>query len=148
MTDRPLTQGLHHVKIPVSDLERSIAWYSSVLGARRLEELDHRTRAGTLFAVILDVPGVDVPVELRHDPAAAARLAGFDPLTFTVRDRAALDDWGRHLSAQGVTRSPVIVAMVGHLLVVPDPDGIRLRFYTEEAHGLGPEHVDFDSPWL
>ncbi|POX57952.1 VOC family protein [Streptomyces sp. Ru62] len=148
MAARPVVRGLHHIKIPVSDLERSIAWYGSVLGARRIPEFDHVTRDGELFAVILDVPGADVPVELRLDPATAGRLAGFDPLTFTVPGRAELDGWIRHLDTLGVPHSPVIVALVGHLLVVPDPDGVRLRFYTDEPHGLGAEQVDFASPWL
>ncbi|WP_331728462.1 VOC family protein [Streptomyces sp. NBC_01176] len=148
MSTRPVVWGLHHIKIPVSDLERSMAWYRSVLGARRLAEFDHVTQDGELFAVILDVPGVDVPVELRVDPATAGRLAGFDPLTFTVTGRAELDGWIGHLDALGVPHSPVIVALVGYLLVVPDPDGVRLRFYTDEPHGLGAEHVDFTSPWL
>ncbi|MCX4432119.1 MULTISPECIES: VOC family protein [Streptomyces] len=148
MSTRPVVQGVHHIKVPVSDLERSIAWYRSVLGARRLEEFDHVTRDGELFAVILDVPDVNVPLELRLDPATAGRLAGFDPLTFTVKGRAELDGWIRHLDLLGVTHSPVIVALMGYLLVVPDPDGVRLRFYTDEPHGLGDEHVDFASPWL
>ncbi|MFF5859858.1 VOC family protein [Streptomyces sp. NPDC012751] len=145
---RPAVRGVHHIKIPVSDLERSIAWYASVLGARRIPEFDHVTPDGVLFAVILDVPGAGVPVELRLDPETAGRLAGFDPLTFAVAGRAELDGWVRHLDTLGVPRSPVIVALLGHLLVVPDPDGVRLRFYTDEPHGLGPEHVDFASPWL
>ncbi|MFF3909684.1 VOC family protein [Streptomyces sp. NPDC001848] len=110
MSARPVVRGLHHIKIPVSDLERSIASYGSVLGARRLEEFDHVTPDGELCAVILDIPGVDVPVELRLDPATAARLAGFDPLTFTVTGRAELDGWIRHLDTLGVTHSPPIVA--------------------------------------
>ncbi|MEU1369236.1 VOC family protein [Streptomyces sp. NPDC005803] len=148
MTDLPAVRGLHHIKIPVSDLGRSIAWYTSVLSARRREALDHIALDGTLFAVILDVPGTGVPLELRSDPVSAGRLSGFDPLTFLVHDRAALDGWIHHLDGLGVAHSPVLVAMTGYLLVVPDPDGVRLRFYTGEAHGLGPERVDFASAWL
>jgi catechol 2,3-dioxygenase-like lactoylglutathione lyase family enzyme len=53
---RPEIGGIHHLKLPVTDLERSVRWYSDVLGARRLTELDHRRPDGALFAVILDVP--------------------------------------------------------------------------------------------
>lgn len=148
MANRPAVRGLHHIKIPVSDLDQSITWYTSVLNARRLEALDHATQDGTLFAVILNVPGTDVPLELRLDPLSAGRLTGFDPLTFTVQDRAALDAWIHHLDGLGVAHSPILVAMKGYLLVAPDPDGIRLRFYTDETHGLGPEKVDFASTWL
>ncbi|WP_194909753.1 antibiotic biosynthesis monooxygenase [Catenulispora rubra] len=144
----PAHAGIHHIKLPVTDLERSTQWYRDVLGARRLTDLDHRRPDGTLFAVILDIPGIAGRVELRLDPATAAALRGYDLLTLTVEDRPALDAWIAHLDARGTTHSPPIVALVGWLLVVPDPDGLRLRFYTKQPHGLGESAVEFDSPWL
>ncbi|HEY2057381.1 MAG TPA: antibiotic biosynthesis monooxygenase [Amycolatopsis sp.] len=146
--ETPAHQGIHHIKLPVTDLERSTRWYSEVLGARRLAELDHRRPDGTLFAVILDVPGVDGKVELRLDPATAVALKGYDFLTLAIEDRPALDAWIARLDALGVPHSPAVVAMVGWLLVVTDPDGQRLRFYTRQPHGLGQSAVEFESPWL
>ncbi|MBS2546403.1 VOC family protein [Catenulispora sp. NL8] len=144
----PAHAGIHHIKLPVADLERSAKWYSDVLGARRLTELDHHRPDGTLFAVILDIPGIAGRVELRLDPATAGALHGYDFLTLTVEDRPALDAWAAHLDALGITHSPPIVALAGWLLVVPDPDGLRLRFYTKQPHGLDESAVEFDSPWL
>jgi quinol monooxygenase YgiN/catechol 2,3-dioxygenase-like lactoylglutathione lyase family enzyme len=144
----PVLGGIHHLKLPVSDLEHSTKWYSAVLGARRLTQLDHRRPDGTLFAVILEVPGLEAPVELRLDPATAGALDGYDFLTLAVEDRAALDGWIAHLDALGIPHSPPIVALVGWLLVVPDPDGLRLRIYTSQPHGLDVSRVEFDSPWL
>ncbi|HEX4725673.1 MAG TPA: VOC family protein [Pseudonocardiaceae bacterium] len=37
-----------HIKLSVSELERSIEWYSAVMGARRLTELDHHCPDGNL----------------------------------------------------------------------------------------------------
>jgi catechol 2,3-dioxygenase-like lactoylglutathione lyase family enzyme len=144
----PAHDGIHHIKLPVSDLERSAEWYSAVLGARRLTELDHRRPDGTLFAVILQVPGLGTHLELRLDPATAAALYGYDFLTLAVADHAALDGWIAHLDALGIRHSPPIVALVGWLLVVPDPDELRLRFYTAQPHGLDASLVEYDSPWL
>ena len=148
LPETPVHQGIHHVKLPVTDLERSTRWYGEVLGAHRLTELDHRRPDGTLFAVILDVPGLGTRLELRLDPATAAALNGYDFLTLAVADRAAVDTWIAHLDALGVHHSPPVVALVGWLLVVPDPDGLRLRLYTTQPHGLEPARVEFDSPWL
>jgi len=144
----PAHAGIHHIKLPVTDLERSTQWYRDVLGARRLAELDHRRPDGTLFAVILDVPQLAGHLELRLDPATASALEGYDFLTMTIEDRPALDAWGIRLDALGIPHSPPIVAMAGWLLVVPDPDGLRLRFYTRQHHGLGESAIEFDSPWL
>ena len=33
-TDAPILDGVHHVKLPVSDLDRTRAWYESRLGYR------------------------------------------------------------------------------------------------------------------
>lgn len=145
---RPTFDGIHHLKLPVADLERSAHWYGEVLGARRLTELDHRRPDGTLFAVILEVPGLGTNLELRLDPATADALVTYDFITLAVEDRAALDRWVAHLDSVGIHHSPPIVALVGWLLVIPDPDGLRLRLYTIQPHGLDPSHVEFDSPWL
>jgi quinol monooxygenase YgiN/catechol 2,3-dioxygenase-like lactoylglutathione lyase family enzyme len=147
-TQAPVHTGIHHIKLPVTDLERSTQWYSDVLGARRLTELDHRRPDGTLFAVILDVPQIAGKVELRLAPETAGVLDGYDFLTLAIEDKDALDRWTAHLDALGIHHSPPIVAMVGWLLVVTDPDGLRLRFYTTQPHGLDPSRVEFDSPWL
>ncbi|UXX96631.1 VOC family protein [Streptomyces sp. AD2-2] len=142
----PCHDGIHHIKLPVTDLERSTEWYTTVLGARRLTRLDHRRPDGTLFAVILDIPGIAGRVELRLDPATAKSVSGYDFLTLAVADRSTMDSWVTRLDSLGVHHSPLIVALVGWLLVVPDPDDLRLRFYTTEPHGLAASAVEFDSP--
>jgi catechol 2,3-dioxygenase-like lactoylglutathione lyase family enzyme len=144
----PTHDGIHHIKLPVTDLERSTEWYRTVLGARRLTELDHRRADGSLFAVILDVPGIAGRVELRLDPATAKALGGFDFLTLAVADKSTMEAWVARLDDLGVRHSPLIVALVGWLLVVPDPDDLRLRFYTSQPHGLDAAAVEFDSPWI
>ncbi|WP_164835798.1 antibiotic biosynthesis monooxygenase [Actinacidiphila soli] len=144
----PAPGGIHHLKLPVSDLDRSARWYTEVLGARRLTELDHRRPDGTLYAVILDVPGLGTLLELRLDPATAAALGRYDFLTLAVDDRAALDRWITHLDDLDILHSPPLVALVGWLLVIPDPDGLRLRLYTTQPHGLDASEVDVASPWL
>jgi catechol 2,3-dioxygenase-like lactoylglutathione lyase family enzyme len=74
--DIPTHGGIHHLKLAVTDLERSTGWYRAVLGARRLSGPDHRRPDGTLFAVNLEVPGLAAPLELRLDPATAGSLDG------------------------------------------------------------------------
>jgi catechol 2,3-dioxygenase-like lactoylglutathione lyase family enzyme len=144
----PSLSGIHHLKVPVSDLDVSLAWYERVLGARRKAESDHHTPDGSRFAVIVRIPGVPHPVELRHEPRAARGMRGFDPVTFTVRTRQDLRAWAEHLTRLGVDHSPELRGIIGWLLVVRDPDGMAIRLYTEEQHEPDEVNCDYASPWL
>jgi len=144
---RPPLQGIHHLKFAVADLDRSCAFYETVFGARRIVAFDHKRPDGSLFAYILEVPGLGTLLELRLDPGAAAKTAGFDPVTIAVADQAALEGWIAVLDAAGIPHSGVLVAIQAWLLVFDDPDGRRLRLYTLTAHG--PEiPFEKDSPWI
>jgi catechol 2,3-dioxygenase-like lactoylglutathione lyase family enzyme len=143
----PALAGLHHLKFAVSDLDASLVFYESALGARRVAAFDHRRGDGTVFAIVLDVPGMGTYLELRLDPDAAAAQAGFDPVTLAVRARADLDLWAIHLDARGIEHSPILTGLLGWLLAFDDPDGRRLHLYTIETHG--PElKPSFDERWL
>jgi hypothetical protein len=47
---RPGLVGVHHLKLPVSDLEASIVWYQRVLSAQHLSKFDHVDSSGTRYA--------------------------------------------------------------------------------------------------
>ncbi|MFJ6393986.1 VOC family protein [Streptomyces sp. NPDC091972] len=137
MLSPPLVSGLHHVTLPVTDLEVSTDWYTRVLGAERLPELDHHDDRGFRYSVVLFLPGLTIPIQLRLAPEAAGTATEFDPVTFAVADSTQLDHWETHLRACNVSHSPVVKARIGHALSFHDPDGTMLRLYTEPAGGLG-----------
>lgn len=144
----PELRGIHHLKLPVSELSRSLDFYERAFGASRIPQADHfRMGDQTLYAVILTVPGLGSMLELRLHPERARSHARFDPVTISVADRAALAQWDRHLAEQNIRHSPVITAIQAWLIVVEDPDGNRLRLYTQETHGpeLAP---DENNEWL
>lgn len=149
----PTLAGLHHLKLPVADLDASLGWYERVLGASRLPQFDHVDRAGQRYAVIVAVPGLDIPLELRWAPGAAGAAAGYDPVNLAVASVVDLRDWVRHLDAEGVANSGVVAGGAGHLLVFADPDGLFLRIAEVPQGGVGnitmpagdPEP---DDPWL
>jgi catechol 2,3-dioxygenase-like lactoylglutathione lyase family enzyme len=143
----PSLRGIHHLKLPVSDLDRSVAFWEDAFAARRVAELDHVDDDGRRYACILDVPGLGTRLELRLDPSWAAATDGRDPVTLAVDDRAALVAWRRHLSDLDVPHSGEIASLRAWITVVEDPDGTRLRLYTLEQHG--PEiPAEIDDPWL
>jgi catechol 2,3-dioxygenase-like lactoylglutathione lyase family enzyme len=129
--------GIHHLKFAVADLEKSLKFYESVFGAKRIHSFDHVTERGELFAIIVEFPNLGTPLELRLDPTVAAAQRGFDPITLSIESNAALDSWCDHLDDLRVPHSSVLNGLLGRLLVIEDPDGRRLRLYSQEKHAQG-----------
>jgi catechol 2,3-dioxygenase-like lactoylglutathione lyase family enzyme len=119
--------GFHHVKLPVADLARSRDWYARVLGLRSHVEF---VEEGVLMGVAMLDPGGTMDLALRHDPARAAALAGFDPVALRVPTPAALDAWRQRLEDLGEPYSGIVTGHMGSVLVgLHDPDGIEVRLY-------------------
>jgi catechol 2,3-dioxygenase-like lactoylglutathione lyase family enzyme len=140
-------RGIHHLKFAVSDLQRSLAFYELALDARRIAAFDHRAADGSLYAMILEVPGLGTMLELRLNAPQAVAQRGFDPVTIAVADRAALERWMRRLDEASIAHSSVLAGVQAWLAVCEDPDQRRLRLYTLETHGpeLSPS---MDQRWL
>jgi len=136
---RPILAGIHHVKIPVTDLTRSVDWYGRVFGFRATIEFPDAD--GVIRGVAGEAPGLgDTMIGFRINPQAAAGCQGFDPVSFAVDDHADIVAWAAHLDELGVSHSPVIEASIGWLLVFTDPDGLELHLYSWAAHGA--DHSD------
>jgi catechol 2,3-dioxygenase-like lactoylglutathione lyase family enzyme len=134
MTDARIL-GIAGVKIPVTDLARSRAWYERVFGLRLV--LEFPDEDGAVRGVGYDIPGVpDTRIALRENPDVARGIAGFDPVIYAVEDRAAVQAWAARLDELGIPHSPVIDATLGWMLVFHDPDGIEIHLYSQERHGL------------
>jgi glyoxylase I family protein len=135
MTDAQLT-GLHHVAINVRDLERSVRWYTDVLGFSVLfpYDTDDFTRR------IMRHPSGVVLGLTRHSSADGdaefnERRTGLDHLAFGVESTDQLDQWAARLDAAGVEHSGVkVTPTTGSALVAfRDPDGIQLEFYVAQG---------------
>jgi catechol 2,3-dioxygenase-like lactoylglutathione lyase family enzyme len=158
---RPPLMGIHHIKFAVTDLVRSLHFYEAFVGAKRIPEADHRrTDDGSLYAYILEVPGLGCPLELQLDPEQARKHRRFDPLTIAVQDRQGLEAWDNLLTEKNIRHSPIIThptqkdirhspnitAVQGWLIVIEDPDENRVGLQTLENHG--PElKPDEDNEW-
>ena len=123
--------GFHHVKIPVSDVRRSLGWYQRVVGLQRSLEF---IEEGVLMGVLLRDPGGTLQLALRAHPDLARHLAGFDPVALAVPDRAELERWRDRLDGQGEVHGGIVEGHVGSVLVgLHDPDGIEVRLYSVEG---------------
>jgi catechol 2,3-dioxygenase-like lactoylglutathione lyase family enzyme len=131
----PELAGIHHIKIPVTDLARSLHWYRRVFGLRptmAFPEADAVVRG-----FVGEIPGLKhTTVAFRVNPTAAAGNRGFDPVSFAVHTRDDLQRWADHLDSLDVQHSPLIEASIGWLLVFDDPDGLTLHLYTWAEHGI------------
>jgi catechol 2,3-dioxygenase-like lactoylglutathione lyase family enzyme len=131
-TNAPALAGIHHLKLPVTDLARSLEWYRSRLGYDvQVEFVEH----GTLMGLALAHPAGGPDLGLRLDPDRARAAAGFDYFAIGVPDKAAMEALARKLDGLGQPHAGVHRASLGWILPeVLDPDGHALRFYTIAHH--------------
>jgi catechol 2,3-dioxygenase-like lactoylglutathione lyase family enzyme len=131
-SEAPVLAGVHHLKLPVSDLNASLAWYQSRLGYRTQIEF---TEDGRLMGVAMTHPAGGPDLALRLAPGGARAAAGFDYFAIGVPHRDALERLAGHLDGLGQQHAGVHRASFGWILPeVLDPDGHALRFYTVQHH--------------
>ena len=129
--------GLHHIKIPVSDLPTSRAWYERVFELEPLKEF--RDDEDGVVRGVSYRSKRELSLALREDPRAASGFAGFDPFAIMLRGRSDIEHWARRLDELGVAHSAILEATIGYLMSFDDPDGLQLRFYTLDENGADPE---------
>ncbi|WP_067840384.1 VOC family protein [Nocardia lijiangensis] len=128
----PTLAGVHHLKLPVSDLTRSIDWYRTRLGYVVGIEFHEQ---GILMGVALHHSAGGPMLGLRRDPEKAAAAAGFDYFSIGVPDKTALEALAANLANLGESHAGVHFATIGWILPeLHDPDGHEIRFYTVESH--------------
>ena len=128
MSDVPLLDGIHHLKLPVTDLDRSLAWYEDRLGYVVMKEfVEQDVRMG----VAMTHPNGGPDLALRVDPARAVAAAGFDYFAIGVPGRDAIEALAARFTTSGDAHAGVMRTPVGWVLPgVHDPDGHEVRFYT------------------
>ena len=128
------TTSIAHIRLTVTDIERSRQFYEAVFGWTILIEMpegaDEATRhaLGFLFGgVIYDLGGALVGLR----PVASDRFdedrVGLDHLAFRLASKDELDAAAAHLDEIGVEREPVKDIGPAYILEFRDPDNIALE---------------------
>jgi len=122
--------GIHHVKLPVSDVNRSRAWYRQILGFETTIEF---VEDGVIQGVAMSRDGCQPQLALRHDPDRARALSGFDAVAFLVPSRDNVKQWAAQLDDLGEPYGDVVQGHHGGTVLVGlhDPDGIEIRLYAD-----------------
>ena len=128
------SNSIAHVRLTVTDIERSRQFYESVFGWPVLIEspdsADAATREALAFlfgGVVYDLGGTLVGLR----PVATDRFhedrCGLDHLAFRVASKAELDDAAAHLDELGVEYEPIKDIGPSYILEFRDPDNIALE---------------------
>jgi catechol 2,3-dioxygenase len=123
----PAATTLGTVRLQVSDLARSLAYYEGVLGMRVLD------RAGGVARLGASEGGATL-IELRERPGATpvprrGRL-GLYHFAILLPDRSALGRFLRHLSETG-ERAGMSDHFVSEAIYLNDPDGLGIEVYAD-----------------
>jgi catechol 2,3-dioxygenase-like lactoylglutathione lyase family enzyme len=127
-----MISGIHHVKLPVTDVGRSRDWYVKVLGFESTIEF---VENGELMGVAMHRNDCPSQIALRQDFVRARALSGFDAVALQVPAAAEVHNWATALDRLGEAHGGVVTGHGGGTVLVGlhDPDGIEIRLYAEQA---------------
>ncbi len=131
MSDGIATGSIHHLTLTVTDLRRSVDFYTSLLGFQMLMELSP-TRV-----LIANAGGVIAALSTAPDPGRAVagdrfdeNRVGLDHLSFNVGSRGELEQAARLFDARKVSHGEIEDLGPGmriYVMAFRDPDNIQLE---------------------
>jgi catechol 2,3-dioxygenase-like lactoylglutathione lyase family enzyme len=125
-----MISGIHHLKLPVGDLDASRDWYRRVLGFEVTIEFEED---GVVRGLAIARDGLAPQIALRHDPERAKALSGFDALALLVPTREDVHAWKARLDEAGEPHGGIVTGHGGGAVLIGlhDPDGIEIRLYAD-----------------
>jgi catechol 2,3-dioxygenase len=123
----PDATNLGRVKLQVSDLERSLAYYKEVLGLRLLKQSPGNAILGATEG---DSPIVELSEREGVRPVPPRGRLGLFHFAILLPDRASLGRLVRHLGALGV-RAGMSDHFVSEAIYLQDPDNLGIEVYAD-----------------
>ncbi len=129
MADSIPTGGVHHFRLTVSDVDRSVAFYTRVLGFRKLMDLN----PGAFLSngvIGLGIGPFPQPARAIPGDRFDENRIGLDHMSFAVPSRTTLEAAVHVLDQHGIAHSEVRdlgEAFGIAILIFRDPDNIQLE---------------------
>lgn len=126
----PSLPSIDHLALTVTDVERSVAFYSALWGTEPSATLTDGPFVRRKFDLGAGL-GLGLTQHAAGQGASAfdALKPGLDHVGFAVDTVAELREWAAHLEHLGVEHSGLVEAGYGTVLSFKDPDGIALEFF-------------------
>jgi catechol 2,3-dioxygenase-like lactoylglutathione lyase family enzyme len=121
--------SITHVAVTVTDLDRSEAWYTKVLGAAPVLDEDTGPFRHIVYSVGTTLLGLHGFPELVSREPFNERRVGLDHIAFGVASRDELVQWAARLDSLGIAHGEVKDAGYGSGLSFRDPDNIALELF-------------------
>lgn len=135
MADPIATQGVHHLRLTVSDVDRAVAFYVGVLGFKKLMDLNPGAFLSNGKVGLGIGPHPHPDRAIKGDRFDENRV-GLDHLSFGVQGRADLERAVKILDMRGVPHSEIRdlgPAFGIHILIFRDPDNVQLELSAPHA---------------
>ena len=125
----PETAKVGRVRLAISDLNRSLSFYSDVVGLSVLKREKHSAALGTPDGIVL------LELEQSYDvqPIRAKSRLGLYHTAFLLPNRAMLSSFVDHLNARSF-RYGASDHLVSEAIYLVDPDGLTVEVYADRHH--------------
>ena len=134
----PRIEGFGHIDLTVTDGERSVRWWTEVLGFRLAVESD---KAGFHVWNLYHPSDVHLALLVHDQPGSTRfdeRSVGLDHFALRVRDRPTLEGWAKYLDDIGVPHSGIKEEVGGPLITLRDPDNVQVELWVFDPSLVEP----------
>ena len=134
MTEAIKSGVVHHITITVTDVERSVAFYSSILGFQKVADFGERAIMHNGHVLVALTPPSDPSQAIENDRFNENRV-GLDHVSFAVESHADLERAAALLDEQGIEHGEINdLAPFGiYVMAFRDPDNIQLELTAPHA---------------
>ena len=129
MTNSIVTGPVHHLALTVTNVSRSVDFYSGLLGFKPIMELGPRVLLFNGSMVLAITPPPEASQALANDRFNENRV-GLDHLSFGIKSKAEMDEALKILDQRGIPHGEIKdlgADMRIYVLALRDPDNIQIE---------------------